>query len=67
MHKNEGRKDVIDSVEKVVTSLEVNKTHNAGLHLTSIYNMQFNMTHLTKISVVTCKQLSSDIIDPLFL
>jgi hypothetical protein len=36
MHKDKGRKDVIDSVEKVVTSLEVNKSHNASLHLTLI-------------------------------
>jgi hypothetical protein len=37
MHKDKGRKDVVDSAEKVVTSLEVNKSHNAGLHLTSIF------------------------------
>ena len=37
MHEDKGRKDVIDSVEKVVISLEAIKTHNACLHLTSIF------------------------------
>jgi hypothetical protein len=36
MHEDEERKDVIDGVEKVVISLEVIKTHNAHLPLTSI-------------------------------
>jgi hypothetical protein len=34
MHEDKGRKDVI---EKVVTSLEVNRIQNARLHLTSIF------------------------------
>jgi hypothetical protein len=37
MHEDEGRKDVIDMLKKVVTSLEVNRIHNACLDLTSIF------------------------------
>jgi hypothetical protein len=42
-------------------------TYNMAISIQIARVMSANMTHLTKILVVNHKQLSNDIIDPLFL